>query len=103
MSVPSDHVNKNEAVYLSHMKKGDTARVIGMTDVDDEGQAAMKRRLLELGFVAGETVRIVAESFPGRDPIAVRIGNTTFALRRYEASMIHVEPAAAHSATIHTP
>jgi ferrous iron transport protein A len=47
-------------------------------------------RLLELGFVQGEPVRIVAQGFPGREPIAVRIGSTTFALRRFEAERILV-------------
>lgn len=53
---------------------------------------ALKTRLLELGFAPGEKVRVVAEAFPRRDPIAVRLGNTTFALRRHEAAMIHVTP-----------
>ncbi|HRF80279.1 MAG TPA: FeoA family protein [Flavobacteriales bacterium] len=51
-------------------------------------------RLVELGFVPGERVRIVAEGINGRDPIAVRVGHTTFALRRHEASFILVEPHA---------
>ena len=49
-------------------------------------------RLVELGFVPGERVRIVAEGVGGREPMAVRVGHTTFALRRYEASFIIVEP-----------
>lgn len=49
-------------------------------------------RLVELGFVAGERVRIVAQGHPGREPLAVRIGRTTFALRRHEASFILVDP-----------
>lgn len=40
----------------------------------------------------GERVRIVAEGVGGREPMAVRVGHTTFALRRYEASFIIVEP-----------
>ncbi len=47
-------------------------------------------RLLELGFVEGESLRVVAHGFPGREPIAVRIGNTTFALRRFEADHVLV-------------
>ena len=47
-------------------------------------------RLTEIGFVPGEAVRIVAAGAPGRDPIAVRLGHTTFALRRHEASFIRV-------------
>ena len=49
-------------------------------------------RLLELGFVEGEPLRVVARGFPGREPIAVRIGSTTFALRRFEADHILVAP-----------
>lgn len=47
-------------------------------------------RLLELGFVEGERLRVIAHGFPGREPIAVRIGNTTFALRRFEADHVLV-------------
>ena len=49
-------------------------------------------RLVELGFVPGERVRVVAEGFAGREPLAVRVGHTTFALRRHEASFILVTP-----------
>jgi len=35
----------------------------------------------------------VAVSFPGADPIAVRVGATTFALRRFEAAMVQVIPS----------
>ncbi|AMN47262.1 hypothetical protein ACG33_09170 [Steroidobacter denitrificans] len=47
-------------------------------------------RLVELGFVAGEFLRVVAQGHPGREPIAVRVGNTTFALRRFEADHVLV-------------
>ena len=47
-------------------------------------------RLLEIGFLPGERLRVVARSFPGGDPMAVRVGRTTFALRRREAGLIRV-------------
>ena len=47
-------------------------------------------RLLEIGFLPGERLRVVARSFPGGDPMAVRVGSTTFALRRREAGLIRV-------------
>ena len=47
-------------------------------------------RLLEIGFLPGECLRVVARSFPGGDPLAVRVGRTTFALRRREAGLIRV-------------
>ena len=52
-------------------------------------------RLTEIGFVPGQAVRIVASGLPGREPLAVRLGHTTFALRRHEASFINVTPGAA--------
>lgn len=82
---------------LSHLRKGDCASVIGTLDGEGADHAAMKRRLIELGFVEGETIRIVAESFPSRDPIAVRIGNTTFALRRHEAALVRVANVASQA------
>lgn len=51
-------------------------------------------RLVELGFVPGERVRIVAEGIGTREPLAVRVGHSTFALRKHEASFILVEPHA---------
>jgi ferrous iron transport protein A len=76
---------------LAALKKGDTATVVGLASVDGAEQLAIQTRLFELGFVPGEKVRVVAESFPRRDPIAVRIGNTTFALRRHEATLIQID------------
>ena len=40
--------------------------------------------------MAGEPVRVIAQGHPGREPIAVRIGGTTFALRRFEAEQVLV-------------
>jgi ferrous iron transport protein A len=54
----------------------------------EEGDIGL--RLLELGFIEGERLRVVAHGHPGREPIAVRIGNTTFALRRFEADHVLV-------------
>jgi len=61
----------------------------------DEAQSTVSRRLLELGFVPGETVEVISVVWPGGDPMAVRLGNTTFALRRREAAAVLVELQAA--------
>ena len=49
---------------------------------------------MELGFVAGESVRVMAKGFFSGEPIAVRVGGdnsgTTFALRKFEAALISV-------------
>ncbi|HEY5798826.1 MAG TPA: FeoA family protein [Burkholderiaceae bacterium] len=79
------------APLLSSLKKGESGVVSGLVHCEAADQLAIKIRLLELGFAAGETVRVVAESFPRRDPMAVRLGNTTFALRRHEAALIQLE------------
>lgn len=50
----------------------------------------LERRLIELGFVEGAAVEILHEGIIGRDPIAVRVDNTTVALRRREAMSILV-------------
>lgn len=47
--------------------------------------------LEEIGFIPGEQVRVMARSLPGGDPMVVRVGGSTFALRLAEAACIHVE------------
>lgn len=55
---------------------------------------ALLRRLADLGFVPGEYVRVVARGAIGGEPLAVRVGRSTFALRRHEAACIQVLPRA---------
>ena len=76
--------------HLGLLKKGDCAIVAGLAHTQCAEQLAMKTRLLELGFAPGEKIRVIAESFPHRDPMAVKLGNTTFALRRHEAALIRI-------------
>ena len=53
------------------------------------------RQLEELGFLPGEPVSVLARGAWGGEPLAVRVGLSTFALRREEARCIEVEPAGA--------
>ena len=53
----------------------------------------LERRLIELGFVEGAKVELLHEGLFGGDPIAVRVADTTIALRRREAMAILVSPA----------
>jgi len=48
----------------------------------------------EIGFFPGERVMVMARGIPGGDPLVVRVGNSTFALRRAEAACIALEPLA---------
>jgi ferrous iron transport protein A len=52
----------------------------------------VSRRLMELGFVPGERIRMLKRGVPGGDPMAVRVGESTFALRRFEAALISIQP-----------
>lgn len=54
--------------------------------------------LEEIGFIPGEHVMIMARSLPGGDPLVVRVGASTFALRRVEAACIQVRAAEAVAA-----
>jgi ferrous iron transport protein A len=54
--------------------------------------------LEEIGFVAGEEVRLMTKAIPGGDPMVVRVGQSTFALRCVEAACISVAPVGACAA-----
>ena len=51
------------------------------------------RWLDEIGFIAGEQVMLMARGALGGDPLVVRVGTSTFALRRAEAACVRVEAA----------
>jgi ferrous iron transport protein A len=51
----------------------------------------MERRLIELGFVSGERIEVLAQSMLGGDPFVVRVGTSTFALRRREVETVWVD------------
>jgi ferrous iron transport protein A len=58
----------------------------------DAGEATLER-LGELGFIPGEPVQLVQRGPGGREPLAVLVGETMFALRWLEADCIEVSPA----------
>ena len=51
------------------------------------------RWLEEIGFIVGERVMLMTRGLPGGDPLVVRIGQSTFALRRAEAACVRVAAA----------
>ena len=55
------------------------------------GQEAQARQLEEIGFLPGEPVCVMSRGLWGGDPLAVRVGLSTFALRREEAACIELE------------
>jgi ferrous iron transport protein A len=81
---------------LGQMTRGFCGRIdaIDVSDGDHGIPAAeLERRLLELGIVEGADVEVLHEGPFGRDPMAVRVNDTTIALRRREAMAIIVLPA----------
>ena len=56
-----------------------------------EVDAVALRRLGELGFIPGEPVQLLRRGPGGREPLAVLIGETMFALRLLEAQCIEVD------------
>ncbi len=73
---------------LSEAGDGVALRVTGLDAGAVDGQAA---RLAELGFLPGEPARVLRRGPFGGDPLAVRVGASTFALRRAEAAGVLVE------------
>ena len=49
-----------------------------------------ERQLNELGFMPGEQIVLLRRTMPGADPLVVRIGSSTFALRAAEAACIEI-------------
>ena len=87
-----------DCVPLALLGKGERGTVVSLTDGDaaavgEVAGSTLGRRLLELGFVPGESVQVVASVWPGGDPVAVRVGAGVFALRLREARAVLVRRA----------
>lgn len=76
---------------LDHWPLHTDAVVASIATPADPEQANTVLRLMEIGFLPGETVRPLARGSLGGDPVAVRVGRSTFALRRHEAALIRVK------------
>jgi DtxR family Mn-dependent transcriptional regulator len=75
-----------EEQYLSGLRPGERAKVLGLTPAC---RGAERRRLLDLGFVAGTPVEVEMIS-PAGDPTAYRVRGTVIALRREQAGLIRI-------------
>lgn len=74
---------------LDSLKAGQSATVVHLSPCA-EGGTDVQRRLMELGFVPGEPIRVLKRVMGG--PMAVKVGDSTFALRRFEAALISIQP-----------
>jgi ferrous iron transport protein A len=98
MDQPHPHASTDQ-VTLAALRKGERGTVVEVLEGDaaamgDIAGSTICRRLIEIGFVAGEPVEVVAAAWPGGDPLAVRIGASVFALRRREALSVVVRRTA---------
>ena len=80
---------------LAELRRGEAAVVSGLAEVAsfDDGTgsgAVVLARLRDLGFVAGARCEVIAKMWPVGDPMVVRVGGSTFALRRAEAAAVRV-------------
>lgn len=77
---------------LDALAVGRSGTVIHIAPTAAQDGVDLGRRLMELGFVPGERVRLLKRGMPGGEPLAIRVGNATFALRRFEAALISIQP-----------
>ncbi len=84
---------------LAQLGKGEHATVVSINPSSSFGtlDALVTRRLWELGFLPGAQISVVGFGLLRRDPIAVKIGGTKFALRRAEAQKILIAPSKAET------
>lgn len=78
-------------MLLSQLPNGANAVVQRVVPANAEVGEATLRRLGELGFIAGEPVQVLRRGPGGREPLAVQVGETLFALRLLEAQCIEVQ------------
>ena len=71
-------------IFLSDLQDNDTAVLTSVT-----GQGAFRKRITEMGFIKGKTVRVIKNA-PLQDPVEYEIMGYNISLRRSEASMIRV-------------
>ncbi|ANT60975.1 iron transporter FeoA [Salipiger sp. CCB-MM3] len=84
----------DRSVSLGEARRGYRGRVVCLLPTTGTGRLApdeMERRLIEMGFIEGVEVSVIHEGPFGRDPIAVRVGAATVALRRRDAMAILTE------------
>lgn len=83
------HAAPHRSVH--HMAARSCATIHSLIDpAGPHGGKGVAQRLTELGFFPGEAVTVLRRGPGGREPIAVQIGDTLFALRGLEAACIRV-------------
>lgn len=71
---------------LSDLKPGETGKIVRVS-----GHGAFRKRMIEMGFVKGQSVTDLLQA-PLNDPVKYSIMGYTVSLRRSEAEMVEIEP-----------
>ena len=79
--------NKPQAVMLNQLSPGQSGKIVRVG-----GRTAIRRRLLEMGLVRGETI-VVERVAPLGDPVEFTIKGYHLSLRRQDTANIEVELA----------
>ncbi|MBC8026722.1 MAG: ferrous iron transport protein A [Steroidobacteraceae bacterium] len=96
------HPRSTPTLTLTSLARGEVVRVAGLaldvsTGLTQEERELLITRLRDLGFVAGARCELLARMWLGGDPLVVRIGGSTFALRRAEAAAVYVQRLETHA------
>jgi DtxR family Mn-dependent transcriptional regulator len=87
---PEEHIIEEPPQFLSSLKTGEEAEVIGISRAC---RGPQRRRLMDLGIVPG-TVISMAMTSAGGDPKAYNIRGAMIALREDQADFIHIQQRA---------
>lgn len=68
-----------------------------VVDVSARDRPEWQRQLLDLGFVPGEPLQVLRRSVLGRGRVVVRVGTSTYGLRREEAACVQVQATPARA------
>ena len=93
VALPNPATDPVDALPLAHASIGQSCLVAAVHP--PEAAPEWARWLAEIGFIPGEPASVQARSPWGDGALVVRIGTSTFALRREEAACISVIPQSA--------
>jgi ferrous iron transport protein A len=74
-----------EITSIDQLAVGSSATVVLL------GNDSLSLKLMEMGLIPGKTIKVIKRTSYG-DPIAIRYGDTTLALRKNEAQKVQVKP-----------
>ena len=77
-------MEKDKSMHLSGLQNGETGVIVNV-----KGRGAFRKRITEMGFVKGKTVKVIKNA-PLQDPVEYEIMGYNVSLRRSEAALIEV-------------